>query len=416
MSSAAIIAFNQRNNASSGVAVEPKKSNHQANIVRITEILPHPDPETTNLELIVVGGYQVVVRKGEFKVGDLGVYIQPDSVVPQTEPFRFIWGDQVGTDGNVPEKRRRITVRKFRKEWSEGLLLPLHDFFINDQVFDERTGKPIQVLLSQGDDVSDILGITHYDPDAEIERTTGISVRGPKKKFRYPKTLKGWLKFLWRRFVRGDKAASRDVSFILPKYDVEAYKNYKSTFKDEEIVFVSEKIHGSNARFVFVDGEMYAGSREQWKVSGGSDVWNKALKDNPWIEQWCRANEGYALYGEVTPTQSNKGFVWDYGKKSAQFFVFDILTPEKTWFDKSRKDLQYLITDDLIVHTVPVLYVGPFTEEKMLSLVDGPSQADGAKHIREGVVIKTPYERNVRGLGRAQLKVVSNQFLQKDSK
>src|ERR1700744_1340856 len=104
--------------------VEVKKSNHQANIVRIETIYPHPDPDTTNLELIEIQGYQVVVRKGDFHIGDLAVYIQPDSVVPQTEPFRFIWEEHVGLDGAVPERRRRITVRKFRKEWSEGLLLP----------------------------------------------------------------------------------------------------------------------------------------------------------------------------------------------------------------------------------------------------------------------------------------------------
>ena len=36
------------------------KANHQANIVRIERVLPHPDPETTNLELIPIGEYQEV--------------------------------------------------------------------------------------------------------------------------------------------------------------------------------------------------------------------------------------------------------------------------------------------------------------------------------------------------------------------
>jgi len=69
--------------------VSIKKSNHQANIVRISELLPHNNSD--NLALVKIGGYQVVVRKDQFKIGDLAVYIQPDSVVPQTEPFRFIW-------------------------------------------------------------------------------------------------------------------------------------------------------------------------------------------------------------------------------------------------------------------------------------------------------------------------------------
>jgi RNA ligase (TIGR02306 family) len=108
--------------------VTEKKSNHQANVVRIENLRPHPDPETTKLELTDIGGYQVVVGKGNFAAGDLAVYIQPDSVVPQTEPFKFIWGEHVGIDGNVPERRRRITVKRLRKEYSEGLLMPVSEF------------------------------------------------------------------------------------------------------------------------------------------------------------------------------------------------------------------------------------------------------------------------------------------------
>ena len=130
-----------------------------------------------------IGEYQVVTKKGNFKAGDLGVYIQPDSVVPQTEPFKFIWEAYVGLDGTVPEKRRRITVRKFRGEWSEGLLLPIADFpvFVQDTV---SFSQPVYVIrcpgtdtwldyeqnvIKEGRDVSDLLGITHYDPDAGKE-------------------------------------------------------------------------------------------------------------------------------------------------------------------------------------------------------------------------------------------------------
>src|ERR1017187_1076311 len=95
-----------------------KKANHQANIVRVTEILPHNNADS--LEIIPIGEYQVVSRKEQFKVGDLAVYIQPDSVVPQTEPFRFIWEPYtVVNDPTIPvlERRRRITVKKLRGEW-----------------------------------------------------------------------------------------------------------------------------------------------------------------------------------------------------------------------------------------------------------------------------------------------------------
>lgn len=389
-----------------------KKSNHQAKIIRISEVLPHPDPETTNLEFIRIGGYQVVVRKGEFKSGDLGVYIQPDSVVPQTIPFKFIWGpysvesheQNYGTVySDVPEKRRRITVRKFRGEWSEGLLLPLADF----PELSSYEGVP---NYGPGEDVSSTLGITHYNPDVAVESTKSDQTAGPHHK--YPKTFKGW--FYWTlyklgfRYACSVKSYTQSVKFELPVYDVEAFKNYANVFQEGEPVIITEKIHGSNARFVCIDGIMYAGSRTQWKAPRGTDVWHKALEQNPWIEEWCRMYPGYALYGEVTPTQ--KGF--DYGSKGVQFFVFDIRTPDGKWLPQDKGAWAAVDND----HRVPVFYSGPFKADLVKKYVDGPSSVIGATHIREGIVIKSLNEDDrVRGLGRKQLKIVSNTFLHKDS-
>lgn len=377
-----------------------KKSNHRANIVKIRELRPHTNAD--NLELLDIDGYQVVVRKGEVKPGDLAVYIQPDSVVPQTPAFQFIWQDHVGLDGKVPEKRRRITVRKFRGEWSEGLLLPLTDF-----EFELTTATHAGTIhLDEGDDVSGLLGVTHYDP--ETEGTKSDQVHGPRR--RYPKSLKGWLFFMWHKLTgRGRKQLSQEVSFHLPKYDVESLKNYLRVFKEGDHVIVTEKIHGSNARFVYVDGAMFAGSRTQWKAPDSGTVWHKALRQNPWIEEWCRAHPGVALYGEVVPTQKK----FDYGTTDgeARFFLFDIY--DRGWVPQSGWD-GYEIPAN--AERVPLLYDGPYLAERIYNLVDGNSFVGGAKHIREGVVIKAADEHRVPGVGRAQLKVVSNKFLEKDSK
>jgi hypothetical protein len=40
----------------------------------------------------------------------------------------------------------------------------------------------------------------------------------------------------------------------------------------------------------------------------------------------------------------------------------------------------------------------------------------GAKHIREGVVIKTAIEGYAHGIGRKQMKIVSNAYLEKETK
>jgi hypothetical protein len=415
---------------------EEKKANHRAPVVLLAASMfrPHPDPDTTNLELIDVENYQVVVRKDQFKVGDLAVYIQPDSVVPQTEAFRFIWNDHIGLDGTVPEKRRRITVRKFRGQWSEGLLLPLSDFGTQDDNYfypygggwDNSVNPPVRrvtfpsfnksVVLVPGYDVSELLGITHYDPDADKQSTKGETANAPKvKKRRYPRTLRGWFNFIWRRITfhpnRRDDL-TQDVSFHLPVYDVEGYKNYKDALQEGETVVMTEKIHGSNARFICLDGVIYVGSRNQWKAPGTGTVWHKALEQNPWIEEWLKKFPGHALYGEVTPTQAK----FNYGCKpgDVKFFVFDIFTPENKWVDfNDFTEYDFRPSD---TRRVPFLYFGPFSKEILEDKATGNSLVPGARHIREGVVAKPIVGRHAKGLGRVQLKLVSNKFLEVDGK
>lgn len=351
------------------------KTNHQVNIIRINGVLPHWNADA--LELIHIGGYQVVVKKGQFHVGDLGVYIQPDNIVPQTEPFKFIWEQHIGLDGTVPEKRRRITVRKFRGEWSEGLLLPLIDFH---QINTEKMHSIYDPMLWQiGQNVAELIGVTHYDPDLGTEGTTGANENAPE-----------------------------GLDIPVPVYDVEAFKNYVSAFTHGENVVVTEKIHGSNARFLFINDKMYAGSRSQWKHPEANCIWRKALIQYPVIEMWCRANEGYTLYGEVVPTQ--RGFSYGAKEGEVKFFAFDVYSPEGKFL--SVDELLPFMKFDL--PWVPVLYTGPYELESIKALADGRSLV--GDHIREGVVVKPVVERWIHGLGRLQLKIVSNSFLEKDSK
>lgn len=391
------------------------KANHRVEIVRLGEPRVHTNADS--LELYdIYDAYQAVTKKGNFKAGDLAVYIPPDSVVPQTEPFRFIWEAYVGLDGVVPTKRRRVTVRKFRGEWSEGLLLPLNDF-----TYDALTSRLYSLPatpddtepqesreVSVGDDVADILDITHYDPDEGKEPSKDAETF-KKQKSKWPRSAKGWWYFILHKLglYHGGSVNGFDNEdgVDMPVFDVDAFKHYKNAFNPGEMVQVTEKIHGSNARFVFRDEHMYAGSRTQWKSEKANCIWRDVLKNNPWIEEFCRQWPGFGVYGEVTPTQGDK---FQYGKAEPQFFPFDIRTPEGVWMGSDyNKGIQ---------NWVPVLYTGPFDWEVIKTLVDGPTLVPGAKGIREGIVIRPIEERHVRGLGRLILKVVSNAFLEKDSK
>ena len=363
---------------------------HEANVVRVGEILPHPNAD--KLEITHVGGYQVVVGKGNFKTGDLAVYIQPDSVVPQTEPFRFIWADHVGVDGVVPAKRRRITVKRLRKEYSEGLLMPVSEVL---PVNDRCTGWD----YPEGQDVAATIGIEHYVPE-ETANTVADSIRGPRRK--YPRSLRGWFFFLLRKLGlrgAGGKSYAQEVSFHLPVYHVHAYKNRPHEIPLGSDVSITEKIHGSNARYVVIDDTFYAGSHEQWKKDGVNVWWNVA-RQYPEIEQWCFQNPGLVLYGEVGPTQ--KGYPYGTENGEVFFFAFDVYDPkENAWYWPGNVGF---------AGTVPILYMGKLDKAAILYCVDGPSVVPGAKTLREGIVIR---DRNRTG---RKLKVVSNVFYEQEGK
>lgn len=390
-------------------------SNHEAKVVRITEILKHPNADS--LGLVEIGGFQVVVRLEQFKPGDLAVYVQPDSVVPEIPQFSFVWErDGAGqlrevkeSETPIPERWRRVTVRKFRKEWSEGLLMPIQDF---RETFDAK----------EGTDIAEILGITHWNPPEDQEEERGSSVKQSRTR---PRSFKGWVHFVknwaikiitlgqydpWGELGGSNEKAPRNTP---PIYDVENFKHYQDVFVPGEIVVASEKVHGSNGRFMFQEdlfggGKMYAGSRKLWKKEGSTNIWRKVLATNLDIQKWCAEHPNYALYGEVVPTQG--GFEYGHTKERPHVFFFDIRTPKGEWVNYT--DARAL-TGGYNLEWAPLLHHGPYDLEKISALVDGKTKT-GGNHIREGVVIRTEPERHQRGLGRVQLKIVSNKYLEKE--
>ena len=392
-----------------------KPLNHRVLVVRIPEPRVHTNADT--LELFDILGYQVVAKKGNFAPGKLAVYIQPDSVVPQTEPFKWLWEEHIGLDGIVPARRRRVTVRKFRKEWSEGLLMPLAELGLLDiSVYERPQG---QAIVIEGQDVSDLLGITHYEPE---EDTPEGNTNAPVRKTRRPKTITGWLRFFWYRVLhmtgikRHEGSQAIGVSFDAPEYDVVAQKAARSGFANSELAIVTEKLNGSNARYVFLEGVMYVGSHFQWKSPESNNIFTRALKQHPWIETWCRANEGRILYGEVVGDQKGYSYGFDKNKGELGFYAFDIREPNGAWTKPwTITSLGERWSYDQEMTVVPLLYIGLADIEKLKELTDGVSELDH-KTIREGIVVSELLPPTAGNRRPRQVKRVSNAFLEKDSK
>ncbi len=335
-------------------------STHRVNVIRINEIKPHP--EADRLALVEIHGYTNVVGLGQFKPGDLAVYIEPDYVVPGPDEhpaghlFAFLKEDQ-----------RRIKARKFRGVYSQGLLIPAPTGF------------------SEGDDVMPLLGITRYDPYGE-----GMST---------------------------DDVRPIDELAHLSAYGMENYRSgdprsgrrWKELFTAGEDVIVTEKINGQSARYAFRDGRMWVGSRTAWKQDSPDNPFWRALRENLWIRQWCMENPTKILYGEIYTPGKKYTYGLDHGVMG--FRAFDIYLGDRKW-----QPPYWLIDDSSWISNlkkVPVLYNGPFDAAKIEAMAEQDSTLGWGKHLMEGVVIKPMRERIDPQVGRVMVKLISNRYLEK---
>lgn len=299
------------------------------------------------LGITEVLGYPVVVRLADWKEGDLAAYIEPDYVVPDTPQFAFLQGN------------RRIKTRRFRGVMSAGLLI---------------AAPP---GAKEGDDVMSLLGIQRYEPPLEM-RMGDDDIPGP--------------------------------SLRAPTYDLEPLQKHKDELPLGTPVLVTEKIHGTNARFVFHDGRMWCGSRTAWKKENfETNPWWQSLPKNPWIEEWCRAHPDFVLYGELFgPLQDLR---YGAGKNDRLVVIFDVLRADGTIVSSEHPDHRGEIA------ARPPVVLGspervPFSAE-VLAAADGPSLWPKAGHVREGVVVEVvePYDVRLGLEGRRKWKLVSNDYL-----
>jgi RNA ligase (TIGR02306 family) len=331
-------------------------STHAVRIIRIAQVLSHNNADA--LEIIPVGGWQAVVQKGTFKVGDLAVYIEPDYVVPTGRPeFAFL-------DRKSTGKPHRLKAVRLRGELSMGLLIPVPDFL-----------APYQ----EGEDVMERLDIVRYEPPVRFMRTPGDIVHGPH--------------------------------IPAQKFDLENIQNYGDYIVPGEYVCMTEKLHGANARFVMWEGELFVGSRNQWlKCPEGENAktnwWWQCYWNYKGIGEYLMANPGHVLYGEAY------GDVQDlkYGAKQgevrfAAFAIQNTLTRE--WLDYNDLRTRMMTVD---VPLAPLIYEGPYHPALLEKAEEDSVAALPSKQLSEGLVIVPAKERTERNVGRVAFKYVSKRY------
>lgn len=330
---------------------------------------PHPNADT--LSLVDVWGFQVVVKTEEFRGVQLGVFVRPDSIVPATDRWAYLGSS------------RRIKVRKYKGERSEGVIFPAEPHH------------------KAGDNVMEEYGILKWESSADREEKFT-----PVKK--YPFKWWSWRSWLWWWRIRGDKKQSKKAAppFNVKKYDVESGRRFP-VLVDGEIVVITEKIHGANARFVYSSktGRLHVGSHTCWKRRGATDWWNAAVDQNEWLEGVCQRNPDVVFYGEVYGRSVQP---LDYGKPAGKFGVrlFDIWEPSVGFASWDRIEEHFYRDENIKNNWVPEIYKGVWHED-LISTAEGKTRLGGAKHIREGVVVEPWTPRTSPGIGRVKVKYIN---------
>ena len=354
-----------------------------ASIRKVSSIQPIEGADA--IEIAVVDGWKVVTKKGEYVPGSLCIYCEIDSFLPIKEEFEFLrkssykkMGDQEGF---------RLRTIKLRGQVSQGLLLPLTTFQsfgyrLSPNLLNENYAiEPDRVVispsdmieLSEGSDVTEVLGIVKYEPPIPAE-------------------LSGKVKGNFPSFLR--KTDEERVQNITKEYGEYCYQS-KHQF------YVTEKLDGSSSTFYFNNGEFGVCSRNlELLETEGNTFWKVARELD--LENKLR-NYGInvSLQGELIG-EGVQGNPYKLKGQTVKFFnAFDIDKQERMSLGGFLK-----IMDDLDLDFVPFLdmnFLLPRSIDGMLEYAEGKSKLNYETE-REGVVVRSMDSK-------ISFKAISNKFL-----
>jgi RNA ligase (TIGR02306 family) len=347
-----------------------------ATIRKIDAINPIPDADA--IEVATVGGWRVVVKRGEFQVNDLAVYVEIDAWVPSAVAAFLT---KPGHNPKVYEgvEGERLRTVKLRKQLSQGLLLPVTQFddtrCMLPQVqveLGDFTFGPKMVYLD--DDVSEILGIVKYEPPV-------------------PAQLAG--------LVKGNFPSQ------IPKTDQERVQNLtKEIAAAQNLKFeVTEKLEGSSMTCYLIDGVFGVCSRNlDLKRDEANSFWKTAIDLDIEGKMRAEGKDNFAVQGELVGN-GVQGNVYKMG--GLDFYVYDVYDIQAG--DYLRPAYRRALIGRMGLNHVPVIH--PECQliwggaEGMLKFADGKSILN-PQQDREGIVFKQVD-------GGMSMKAISNAYLYK---
>ena len=400
-----------------------KNERELAYVVRVDDIKPIEGRD--RVECAVVGGWTIMVRKGQFHPGSLGIYFEIDSQVPEKEPFMFL-----------AQKKFKIKTQKYKTPngqfWSQGLLMAPEDFnwYMNDIrtaiiEMDATNDEGYHAVDNESRFLTKRLGVT-YAVAEDNARKSGSMDKYKKMAQRHPKLFaKKPIRWLMRRnwgkkllFALFGKKKDKKSGWPawVKKTDEERVQNMPWILQNKEPWIATEKIDGTSTTFTmkrgrfgkfdfyvcsrnvvfdkpdkvcFYDSNVYLEMAEKYDIENAlKDI----LKSNPELK-WV------TIQGETYGPGIQKR---DYSATEHEFAAFNFITStEGRWNSLKAKELLSFYD----IPWVPIIdkeFILPDTVEELLDIATDMSVIDGG--MREGLVFRSLD-------GTQSFKAVSNEFL-----
>lgn len=352
-----------------------------ATIERIVSV--NPIPKADQIEVVRVLGWDVVVRKADkFKVGDLCIYCQIDSILPATEWSSFL-----------EDSRYRIKTIRLRKQVSQGIVFPLDILEGHINSYKKlRDTNDVEDLFKEGDDYTEIIGVRQYVP-VQLRVKPRYMPR-PGKKLTFWQRIKNYF------FVRRKTRLNRRLLFptnLVPKTKEIRIQNSPSILRNNatDLVSITEKVDGMSMTVVR-NNMKYSLLTRNWKVSveknGEENVrlYEAAFQNEKIKQKLIKVIGNYAIQGEIVgPGIAGSGKKSNiYDLPEVQMFVFNVWNIDTQQYLNYFEFLQFVKKYKL--RAVPNLghITLPGTIDEMVEESKGKSKVN-PKIIREGVVVRS---------------------------
>jgi RNA ligase (TIGR02306 family) len=339
-----------------------------ASIQRITEIKPIENADS--IETVTILGWHCVTKKGEFKTGDLCIYCEVDSLLPDKPEFEFL-----------KPRGSRISTIRLRGQISQGICFPL------DILSSSEAGKQLQLDLAfahrcalvEGEDLTEILEIKKWEVPI-------------------PPELEG-------------KSKGRTPGYLSKTEEIRIQTMPTFLQRNKMVAcFATEKVDGQSITVWLKDGEFNVASHQTWYYEIDNVLWRTIRKMD--IETLLRkyANgQDIAIQGELL----GPGIEGNHYKLKEHnilwFNIFDIQTYQYYDLEAFTEGCA-----KFCLQSVPVIdkdLILNFSVDELVEYSKGKSCL--ADIPREGVVIRSLNERTDQETGRFSFKVINPEYLLK---